>query len=164
MKKSFLFVIMFGLVRVGILAQSASEMADQIGMPGFWKMISMHGESNGEHFVHDLDGSSFYYLKGDGSALYSTNANKIAKAHWTLKGKTFHLWGNDTVNDPDGIDYVFKLVMVTPEKLVLKMGDGEEYVFTEFRKSNSTLTPVGSSTKKGKIQSKRNKTQNRKKR
>ena len=76
------------------------------------------------------------------------NDNKIAKAKWTLNGKTFHLWGNDTVNDPDGIDYTFTLVMVTPQKLVLKMGEGEEYVYSEFRKSNSTLKPVGTTTKK----------------
>ena len=58
------------------------------------------------------------------------------------------MWGNDTVNDPDGIDYTFTLVMVTPQKLVLKMGEGEEYVYSEFRKSNSTLKPVGTTTKK----------------
>lgn len=143
-------MLVFALVLLSIQgrAQSSSEMADRIGMPGFWKMVSMYGMSQGERFNQDLDGSSFYYLKGDGTALYSTNDNKIAKAKWTLNGKTFHLWGNDTVNDPAGIDYTFTLVMVTPQKLVLKMGDGEEYVYSEFRKSNSTLKTVGTTTKK----------------
>lgn len=129
-------------------AQSSSEMADRIGIPGFWKMVSMYGMSQGERFNQDLDGSSFYYFEGDGTALYSTNDNKVAKAKWTLNGKTLHLWGNDAVNDPDGIDYTFTLVMVTPQKLVLKMGEDEEYVYTEFRKSNSTLKPAGTTTKK----------------
>ena len=148
MKKILMVAFALLLLSIQGRAQSSSEMADRIGMPGFWKMVSMYGMSQGERFNQDLDGSSFYYLKGDGTALYSTNDNKIAKAKWTLNGKTFHLWGNDTVNDPDGIDYTFTLVMVTPQKLVLKMGEGEEYVYSEFRKSNSTLKPVGTTTKK----------------
>lgn len=51
---------------------------------------------------------------------------------------------SDKLNDPDGIDYSFQLVMVTPEKMVLKIEEDEDnYVFTEFRKAKGTLKQIG---------------------
>lgn len=143
----FLLVAMVGMT-LQSRAQSTSEAADRIGMVGFWKMMEMNGCSDGENFSQELDGSNFYIFKNNGICQYSTSKQKIANGKWTLKGKELHVWGNDKVNDPDGIDYTFTLVMVTPEKLVLKLGDDEEYIYTEFRKSNATLKSVGNSTKK----------------
>ncbi len=149
MTKKFLFLL---IAMVGMTlqsrAQSVSEQADRIGMVGFWKMMEMYGRADGEKFHNELDGSNFYIFKSNGTCQYSTKDRKIANAKWTLKDKVLHMWGKDTANDPNGIDYSFKLVMVTPEKLVLKLGDDEEYIYTEFRKSNATLKSVGNSTKK----------------
>lgn len=143
MKQLLVTLVVLFAISMQCKAQSASDMADQIGIPGFWKMMSMSGKAEGEEFQQDLDGSSFYNFKADGTMLYTTSDDKIAKAKWTLKNKVLHVWGKDALNNPDGIDYTFKLVMVTPEKLVLKMGEDDEYVYTTFRKSNSTLKPVG---------------------
>lgn len=149
MTKSFLIML---VAMVGMTlqskAQSVEEQADRIGLVGYWKMTEMYGLSNGEKFHNELDGSNFYIFKSNGSCQYSTNDHKIANAKWTLKDKMLHMWGNDTANDPDGIDYTFKLVMVTPEKLVLMLGDDEEYVYTDFRKANVTMRSVGKTTKR----------------
>ena len=136
-------------------AQSVEEQADRIGLVGFWKMTEMYGRSNGEKFHNDLDGTNFYMFKSNGTCQYSTNDRKIANAKWTLKGKVLHMWGNDTANDPEGIDYTFKLVMVTPEKLVLMLGDDEEYVYTDFRKANVKMQSIGKPTKKQNTRSKK---------
>lgn len=146
--KLFLLFVAFTVITTQAIAQSVEEQANRIGLVGFWKMTEMSGFSEGEKFSQELDGSNFYIFKNDGTCQYTKNERKIAIAKWTLKGDELHIWGNDIANDPDGIDYTFTLVMVTPQKLVLKLGDDEEYVYTTFRKSNATLKPVGSSTKK----------------
>lgn len=143
----FLLIAMIGMILQG-KGQSVAETADRIGMVGFWKMMEMHGRSDGENISQNLDGSNFFIFNKNGTCQYSTNERKIANGKWTLKGKELHIWGNDKVNDPDGIDYTFELVMVTPEELVVKLGDDEEYIYTTFHKSKATLKPVGSSTKK----------------
>lgn len=146
--KLLLLLFAMSVMTMQTHAQSVEEQADHIGIVGFWKMIEMSGRSSGEEFTQEMDGSSFYVFKKDGSAQYSTSDKKIANARWTLKEKSFHVYGNDKVNDPDGIDYTFTLVMVTPEKLVLKLGDDKEFANITFRKSNATLKPVGNTTKK----------------
>ena len=151
-----MLVTMLGLALQG-RAQSNSEQADRIGIVGFWKMMEMGGRSGGEDFYQELDGSNFYIFKSNGTCQYSTKEHKIADAKWTLKGKELHVWGNDTINDPDGIDYTFTLIMVTPEKLNVRLGDGEDYVGITFRKSNATLKQVGSSTTKKQPQTNRGK-------
>ena len=146
--KKFLFFALLMSIAFQVMAQSTSEAADRIGIIGFWRMMEMSGRSEGEDFSEELDGSRFYIFKDNGLCQYSTSNRKIADAKWTLKGKELHVWGNDNINDPDGIDYTFELVMVTPQKLVLKLSGGEAYVYSTFRKSNAILKPVGSSTKK----------------
>lgn len=145
MKKLLLLTFALLAVVVQGMAQSVMEQADRIGLIGFWRIMSMHGQSEGKAFSHDLDGKQFYIFKNDGTCQYTTNIGRIAKAKWKLKGKELSVQGNDTINDTKCVDYTFKLVMVTPEKLVLKLGDDEEYVYTTFLKSNATLTPIGSS-------------------
>lgn len=147
-KKILLLVLTMFVVSLQGMAQSASEAADRIGIVGFWKMMEMSGKSGGEEFSYELDGNSFYIFKNNGTCQYSTSKRKIADAKWTLKGKELHIWGKDTANDPDGIDHTFTLVMVTPQKLVLKMGDEDEYVYTTLHKSNATLRQVGVPAKK----------------
>lgn len=147
MKKFYLFILLIG-ISFQVMAQSTSEKADRIGLIGFWRMMEMSGRSEGESFSQELDGSRFYIFKNNGMCQYSTSNRKIADAKWTLKGKELHIWGQDTANNPDGIDYTFELVMVTPQKLVLKLCGGDAYVYSTFRKANATLKPVGNSTKK----------------
>lgn len=149
MTKRFLFLLvaMVGMTLQG-MAQSASEQADRIGLVGFWKMMEMYGRAGGEKFHDEIDGLRFYIFKSNGTCQYSTKDNKIADAKWTLRNKELHMWGNDTANDPNGIDFTFKLVMVTPEKLVLKLGNDEEYVYSEFKKTNATMKSVGKTTRK----------------
>ncbi len=143
----FLFIAVVGVV-LSAVAQSVSESADRIGIVGFWKMMEVNGRSEGQDFSQQMDGTDFYIFKNNGTCQYSTKAHKIANAKWTLKGKDIHVWGKDTANDPEGIDYSFTLVMVTPQKLVVKLGDNEEYIYITFRKTNATLKSVGKSTKK----------------
>lgn len=147
-QKTLLLVFTMFVVALQGMAQSASETADRIGMVGFWKMMEMSGKSGGQEFSYELDGNSFYIFKNNGTCQYSTRERKIADAKWTLKGKELHIWGKDIANAPDGIDHTFTLVMVTPQKLVIKMGDEEEYVYTTLRKSNATLRQVGGPAKK----------------
>lgn len=147
-QKLFLLIVALFAIALQMVAQSAAEAADRIGIVGFWKMVEMSGKSEGQEFSQKLDGSSFYIFKNNGTCQYSTSSMKIADAKWTLKGKELHIWGKDAANDPDGIDYHFTLVMVTPEKLVVKLGDDDEYVYTTFRKANATLKQVGGSKKK----------------
>lgn len=148
-KRIILLLLTVFCVTLHVQAQSVEEQADRIGLVGFWKMMRMNGKSKGKLFSHDLDGKKFYIFKNDGTCQYATNAGRIAKANWKLQGKELSIQGNDRLNDPDGgINYTFKLVMVTPEKLVLKLGGEEEYVFTTFIKSNATLTPIGSTADK----------------
>lgn len=144
MKKICLFVLLIGM-SFHVMAQSTSEKADRIGLIGFWRMMQMNGQSEGEDFSQELDGSRFYIFQNNGVCQYSTSDRKIANAKWTLKGKELRVWGDDTVNDPDGIDYTFELVMVTPQKLVLKLSGGEAYVYSTFRKANATLKQVDES-------------------
>ena len=150
-------IALFAIALQG-MAQSASEQANRIGLIGFWKMMEMSGKSGGQEFVHQLDGSNFYIFKNNGTCQYS-KGNKIADARWTLKGKQLHMWGKDTANDPEGIDHTFTLIMATPETLVLKLGDGDEYVYTTFSKSNATLKQVKGPARKGSSYSSSNKTQ-----
>lgn len=148
-KRIFLFLFaVLGTVVHGV-AQSVEEQADRIGLVGFWKMMRMNGKSKGKLFSHDLDGKKFYIFKNDGTCQYATNAGRIAKANWKLREKELTIQGNDRLNDPDGgINYTFTLTMVTPEKLVLKLGGDKEYVYTTFIKTNATLTPIGSTADK----------------
>ena len=140
-----IILLLFAVLSLTVngLAQSVEEQADRIGLVGFWKMMRMNGKSKGKLFSHDLDGKKFYIFKNDGTCQYATNVGRIAKANWKLKGKELTIQGNDLLNDPEGINYAFTLVMVTPEKLVLKLGGNEEYVYTTFAKSNAKLTPIG---------------------
>ena len=80
-------------------AQSVEEQADRIGLVGFWKMMRMNGKSKGKLFSHDLDGKKFYIFKNDGTCQYATNAGRIAKASWRLRGKKLTIQGNDRLND-----------------------------------------------------------------
>ena len=148
MRRKLLLTVAMFTIALQVAAQSASEAADRIGLVGFWKMMEMSGKSEGQEFSQELDGSNFYIFKNNGTCQYSTSEKKIADAKWTLKGKELHIWGKDAANAPDGIDYTFTLVMVTPQKLVVKLGDDDEYVFTTFRKANATLKQVGGSKKK----------------
>lgn len=146
-KRLLLMVVLFAITLQG-MAQSATEQANRIGLIGFWRMTEMSGKSGGQEFVHELDGSNFYIFKNNGTCQY-TKGKRIADARWTLKGKQLHMWGKDTANDPEGIDHTFILVMVTPETLVLKLGDGDEYVYTTFSKSKATLKQVKGPAQKG---------------
>lgn len=148
MRRKLLLIVAIFTIALQVAAQSASEAADRIGLVGFWKMTEMSGKSEGQEFSQELDGSNFYIFKNNGTCQYSTNEKKIADAKWTLNGKELHIWGKDAANAPDGIDYHFTLVMVTPQKLVVKLGDDDEYVYTTFRKANATLKQVGGSKKK----------------
>ena len=53
MKKILMVAFALLLLSIQGRAQSSSEMADRIGMPGFWKMVSMYGMSQGERFNQD---------------------------------------------------------------------------------------------------------------
>lgn len=142
MKKFILLVVILSGTVLQGFSQSTSEKADRIGLIGFWRMMQMNGHSEGEDFSQELDGSRFYIFKDNGICQYSTSDRKIADAKWTLKGKELHIWGKDTANDPDGIDYTFELVMVTPQKLILKLSGGESYVYSTFRKANASLKQI----------------------
>ena len=147
-KERIILIVALLTITLQGMTQSASDQANRIGIIGFWKMMEMSGKSEGQEFVHELDGSNFYIFKNNGTCQYS-KAKKIADARWTLKGKQLHVWGKDTANDPEGIDHTFTLVMVTPEQLVLKLGDGDEYVYITFHKSNATLKQVKGPVRKG---------------
>lgn len=147
-KKILLLFIVVAGVTLNVVAQSVSESADRIGLVGFWKMMEVSGRSEGQEYSQQMDGTNFYIFNNNGTCQYSTKAHKIANAKWTLNSKNLHVWGKDTTNDPDGIDYLFTLVMVTPQKLVVKLGDDDEYIYITFRKTNATLKSVGKSTKK----------------
>lgn len=147
--KSKLFIILIAVIATVLQSKaqmSASAAADQIGIIGSWRMVQMYGCTKGEKFNNEIDNGRIYIFKKGGAALYTTNQMTIANAKWSLNGKTLKLVGKDTVNDPKGIDYEFELVMVTPQKLVLKMEAGDDYIYSEFRKTSAKLAPVGSST------------------
>jgi hypothetical protein len=139
-KLTIMLIAMFGMALQGKAQSSVEEQANRIGLPGFWKMVHVTVCQNGETESYEQDGSIFYIIKKDGTAQYATTNHKIANARWTLKGDSFHFWGNDKLNDPNGTDYTYKVVMVTPEKMVLKLEDDEmNYLYVTFRKSNSSL-------------------------
>lgn len=144
----FILMVLLGVTMQGMAQSSTADAANRIGLVGTWKQVRMYGKIDGELFSHEKNGSCLYIFKNNGTAQYTTNEMRIANAKWTLNGKELHIWGNDTVNDPNGIDYTFVLVMVTPDKLVLKMeGDEDNYAFTEFRKANGSLRPIGTATR-----------------
>lgn len=148
MKNLFVVFAMLGMTLQGI-AQSMEEQADRIGLIGFWQMTDMHGKINGEEFYDEIKDTRFYIFKQDGTVQYNTTAGKIATARWTLKGKTLHVFGKDRNNNPEGIDYTFTLRMVTPEKLVIMLGDYDSsYAINTYRKSNSTLRSIGTVTRR----------------
>ena len=143
-KLLILLLVILGMAGHSMAQTSSSDAANRIGIVGSWKKMLFYGRTDGKQFNYELDGTSLYIINSNGTAQYTTNKNKIANAKWTLTDKVFHIWGADKLNDPEGIDYSFILVMVTPEKLVLKMEEDEDnYVFTEFRKSKGTLKQIG---------------------
>lgn len=146
MKRRLFLIIAMAVIALQVMAQSTTaDAADQIGIIGFWKMMKMSGRSDGEDFSRELDGSDFYIFKNNGMCQYTTSERKIADAKWTLKGDVLHIWGKDAANNPNGIDYTFELIMVTSQKLILRLGGDEEYIYVTFRKANASLKQVGQS-------------------
>ena len=143
MKKIILVLTMLGVTLNGAAQSSVEEQANRIGLPGNWKMSNIVLYENGNSEVMEQDVATYYIIKKDGTAQY-TKKGKLANARWTLKGDNFHFWSVDKVNDPEGTDWLYQVLMVTPEKLVFKIEDDpDNYLIITFRKYNGSLQAIG---------------------
>ena len=147
MKKKILLLLV-AIIKMLSLCM-AQVYNDRDALIGTWKMASVFSCIDGKKDFVETDGSMLYIFNKDGTMLYTTNDYKIAKAKWTLKDKELHIVGNDKVNDPEGCDDTFSIIMITSQKLELKASDDNgNYIYVTYHKSKGNLKPISGTIKK----------------